>query len=516
MGLPNLDHNALHGEGRMKGWKTVNEIKVLLQKGMKIAAIARRLGIDRKTVRKYRDLDMDEIAAYRGQSVTRTQRLDPYQKVIEERVNAMAAEGVINAQAIYHELVDLGYVGSSRSVRRAVASSRKKVVRRRIYQPFETKPGAQAMVDLGEKRKVWINGEKRTVHFVVMVLGYSRMKYAEFFDRPIDTEAFIQFHQRAFSFFEGVPGEVVYDQTKLAVLSEVYGEAAFNEQFYRYANWEGFKMYICKARDPETKGKVEAAIRYIKGSFLVGRQFENWTELHRQGERWLEKVANQKVHEITGQIPQEAWQQERPCLRAKTNRTYKAKPAFRQQQVYKDGLVKVLGNRYSVPGSHHDQEVKVRVTETWVEIYSLVEEPLFRHVRYHGKGKRFLEKEHYQRKPRVDKEVLIQKMTALYGEPELIKRLEHQFPRHYREQCHGLISLGKRYEPGLLRRAAKRLLHHDCVSYRNMVRVLEFLNTANSESEPFAPTVQVQMPLDLGLEERPPTYYDVVEVTHEC
>ena len=149
----------------------------------------------------------------------------------------MTEDGVINAQSIYDEVKKLGYEGSGRSVRRFVKSLRPACERPRPYRRFETPPGQQAMVDLGEKRGVRIGGGKGTVYFIAMVLSWSRRKYVEWFDRPIDTEMLLAFHESAFRYFQGLPRQIVYDQTKLAVLEEHYGEVEFNQAFYSYIQW---------------------------------------------------------------------------------------------------------------------------------------------------------------------------------------------------------------------------------------------------------------------------------------
>jgi hypothetical protein len=50
--------------GHLKGWEIVIEIKRLLSEGLDVSEVAPRLKVDRKTVRKYRDLDMEGVAIY--------------------------------------------------------------------------------------------------------------------------------------------------------------------------------------------------------------------------------------------------------------------------------------------------------------------------------------------------------------------------------------------------------------------------------------------------------------------
>jgi len=78
-----------------------------------------------------------------------------------------------------------------------------------IYR-YETKPGVQAQVDWAECGYIEIDGEKRKLYCFTMVLGYSRMRYAEFTLR-IDVFTLIQCHINAFGYFGGYPQELLYD-----------------------------------------------------------------------------------------------------------------------------------------------------------------------------------------------------------------------------------------------------------------------------------------------------------------
>jgi len=495
----------------LKGWDEVIEIKKLIGEGRSVSEVARRLQMDRKTVRKYRDLEIDEIAESLGEAKRRSRKVDHYRGWIQSRVEAMAEDGVINAQAMLPDLRALGYRGSARTLRRYVERLRQKYQKkRRLFEPFETPPGQQAMVDLGEKRKLRFAGAKQTVYFLAMVLSFSRKKYVEWYDRPIDTQCFIEFHQRAFEYFEGVPHQIVYDQNKLAVLSEQYGEVEFNKDFYGLVQWCGFEPYICHKFDPETKGKIESVIRYVKRGFLPGRSFDNLADLWEQWQRWLQEVADAKTHETTRRVPQQAWEEEKAHLQPLARTPFRAQPVFRTQQVYEDGFVKVLGNRYSVPASHHGRHVKVRVGEEKIEIRSLQGELLYTHWRCLEKGRRFKISAHYERHDRVSSEELTAELQCVYETAELSRQLKKNFPRHYREQARQMIALSKRHDREILKQALDRLLQHNCVSYKNLKATVRYLESHEALSEAFQNRIEskAQLPSDLGLELRSSAYYD--------
>ena len=494
----------------MKGWDEVIEIKRLIQAGRKVSEVARELGVDRKTVRKYRDLSVEEIAVDRGRARRRSRKVDDFEDWIRHRVEAMAEDGVINAQAIYEQLKGLGYTGSPRTLRRYVSQLGVTPQQRRIFEPFETPPGHQAMVDLGEKRQVRLGAERRTVYFVALVLCHSRKKYAQWYDRPVDTQMLVEFHQQAFQALGGIPHQIVYDQTKLAVIAEQYGEVDFNEAFYGYASWCGFQPYICRKSDPQTKGKIEAVIRYLKRGFLPGRSFDSLSDLQEQWQTWLGEVADVKEHETTGRRPVDLWGEEQPYLQPIGQQSFLSQPAYRVQQTSADGFVKVLGNRYSVPSSHHGAAVKIRVTEEKVELRTLEEELLYSHWRSLEKGKRFKIQAHYQKTYQVSTEELSAKLLTLYESPELVAQLRHNFPRHFREQARQMIQLTRQFDRQLVQAAVRRILEHRCVSYRNLKKTVRYLASQQALQEALRTTLdrETELPRDIGLEVRQTTYYD--------
>ena len=106
---------------------------------------------------------------------------------------------------------------SSRTIRRYVKQLKETVAGKQVrqYQPvLDHVPGEQCQVDPGEMRGVLINGLETTIHFVVFVLSFSRLMYVALSPKPINTERFIQMHDAAFRYFDGVTAECVYDQTK--------------------------------------------------------------------------------------------------------------------------------------------------------------------------------------------------------------------------------------------------------------------------------------------------------------
>jgi len=492
----------------MEGWAVIQEVKRQIEAGRSVSEIARELEVDRKTVRKYRDGSEAEIRRQRREDHGRPRKIEVHLDWLRDRVKAYEDDGVVNAESLHRELLERGYEGSPRTVRREVARL-VSVPRVRIYEPFETPMGQQAMVDLGEARRLRIGDRLETMYFIVMVLSHSRKKYGVWHNRPISTEMFLGFHEQAFRAFGGVTPELVYDQLKMAVIKERFGEVQFNEDFYAFARYHRFTPYICRKNDPETKGKIESVVRYTKRGFLPGRVFEDYTDVQVQWAEWVANVADAKVHETTGKIPNEVWQEERLHLHPMAEGSYGAQASMESREVLLNGLVKVLSNRYSVPQTYLGKEVLVRVTDERVEIYAPQRNLLYSHGRCFGHGQTIIEKSHYRHEYSIATEDLQRSVLAIYSCPGMLDALREKFPRYYRDQLKGLIRLAQDHAEEDLQQAANRALDFGCMGLTNIERILQGVE-ANKQSVPLR-LVKDGKVLDGGAGElRELSYYDQV------
>lgn len=492
----------------MEGWAVIHEIKRQIEAGLSVSEIAREMGLDRRTVRKYRDASEAETRRKRREPRGRPRKIEKYMDWLRDRVKEYEKDGVVNAESLYLELKERGYGGSSRSVRREVMGL-VSVPRGRIYEPYETPIGQQAMVDLGETRRLRMGDRRETMYLAAMVLSHSRKKYGEWHNRPISTEMFLGFHERAFRAFGGIPPEVVYDQLKLAVIKERFGEVQFNEDFYAFARYHRFTPFICRKNDPETKGKIESVIRYAKRGFLPGRVFENHGDVQAQWVDWVENVADAKVHETTGKVPNEVWKEERLHLQAMSEGCYTAQPSLEKREVLLNSLVKVLGNRYSVPPTYRRKEVMVRVTDERVEIYASEGDLVYSHWRCMGHGQTIIEKSHYAHEYSIPTEELERSLLAIYRCPGMLEALRAKFPRYYRDQLKGHIRLARDHAEEDLQQAAKRALDFQCVGLLNLEQILQGVE-ANKQNIPLGAFTQGKI-LDAGSGDlRELSYYDQV------
>jgi transposase len=344
----------------------IHKIKSLYDDGNGLGkkAIARQLGISVNTVRKYLAMDEEAISAYLSNR-SRHKQLDDYRDYIIHLLETFPQLSAVKVQRKLKEKYPELEV-SSRSIRRYVNKLRETVAcqSKRYYQPvLDRVPGEQCQVDPGELRGVLINGEETTVYFVVFVLSFSRLMHVSVSDKPIDTTRFIQMHDAAFRYFGGVSAECVYDQTKLVVIEELYRELTVNARFNEYATHAGFRIHACEGYDPESKGKVEAGVKYVKNNALYGEVFADWTDLESYLAGWLDNTANQRLHATTGKVPQVHYDQcERAQMKAYLSPAMvQADEALMTRKVDKTGLISYQSNKYSVPMAYQQATVGIRV-----------------------------------------------------------------------------------------------------------------------------------------------------------
>ena len=318
----------------------------------------------------------------------------------------------------------------------------------RYYEPIlDMKPGHQVQVDMGERKVERIGGSKFKVYFVSFVFSYSRMQFVYFTGRHFNTESFIKAHKAAFAYFGGVASEFVYDQTKLVVIREQYREVVFNQRFSQFALESGFTPHVCEGYDPESKGKVERCIRYIKESFLYGEYFKDLEDIRTKSLPWLDNVANCRIHAVTNVSPVTMFAEEQPLLR------HTPTPSQERETRWADktGLISFLGNKYSVPHLYQRKMVGVKLSGRNLYLFNLeTNETITEHKIPAGKGKVVKNRNHY-REYRKDILTLTKEAEELFSDIKmgklLIERVKQDNPKIKRDQVKGLCKLHSKYQP---------------------------------------------------------------------
>jgi len=315
--------------------------------------IARRLNCSRQTV---------TAALAMSQPPTRTARpraslLDPY---IDQIQALLAKSPGLSAVRIHEEIArgPNGYKGSTIILRRYLRKVRP--ARGRVYQEVHYEPGQAMQVDWGECGCVQVGSTARKVSVFVAVLCYSRLTYIEFTLSQRKAE-FYRSLVKALTFFGGSPRNIIFDNLKAAVLNGSGRSACFHPEFLALCGYFCMQPVPCARRDPESKGIVEAGVRYVKHNALAGRDgellcFEDYRALAVQ---WRDDVANVRVHASTRERPVDRFQQERARLRPLPAILFDTDEVA-SAVVSPHARIEFDGNRYSVPPQFARKPVTVR------------------------------------------------------------------------------------------------------------------------------------------------------------
>lgn len=335
----------------------------MLEQGYSKAKVAEKFNISRGTLYKYLNMTPDEMSTWLASSKTRRKKLDVFKGMI---INWLKDCPDVTAAQIFDWLQDRfpEYKIGESSVRSYVRNLRKeydlpKTKGERQYQAVEDMPmGQQAQVDFGQIKVKTIEGKIVKLYFVAFVLSNSRYKYVEWLNRPFTTKDLIMAHENAFQYFGGIPYEIVYDQDRIIIVSENYGDLIMTKEFEAFRLSRQLKLYMCRAFDPQSKGRIENVVGFVKKNFAKYRTFTNIDVWNEQCLRWLERTGNGKIHNITKKRPVEVFLEEKkhlrpalPLIDATNNnkQNYTNLNSSITRTVRKDNTILFKSNRYSVP-----------------------------------------------------------------------------------------------------------------------------------------------------------------------
>ena len=331
----------------------VLDLKKDYTNGMSIADLALKTGYSEKTVRKW--LRSDELPKYTRRA-HRPGKLDPYKDYIMQRMS----EGVFNCELLYREIHEKGYPGGKSILKGFVAPFRRQFKVQAVRR-FETKSGEQMQADWGYLGTFDLDGKPRKVWVFVIVLGYSRYLAAHC-TTSMDLESLLLSHQHVFNSVGGVCNQIVYDNMKTVTVGrDGAHRPVWQSRFLDFALHYGFQPVAHTPYRPRSKGKVEAAIKYIKQNFCQGRDFTDLTDLNNQLQYWLDAVANKRVHGTTGNRPCDQFLAEEllslPQYSFQTNVRH-------PRRVSRDGFFSYQGVLYSVPWPYAGSDVAIEETSS--------------------------------------------------------------------------------------------------------------------------------------------------------
>ncbi len=204
-------------------------------------------GADHKTVAHWvarRDAGMLSPTAQ-----PRSRIIESYLDKIEEWMDA--SKGKVRADVVHDKLVAMGFAGSERTTRRAVAEVRAayRAGRRRVHRPWVVEPGLWFQWDYGDGPVV---GGTKTTLFCAW-LSWSRFRVViAIRDKTLPTV--IACLDAALRAFGGAPTYGLSDNEKTLTLDHVARIPIRNPDMVAAARHYGLTLHSCRPADAPSKG----------------------------------------------------------------------------------------------------------------------------------------------------------------------------------------------------------------------------------------------------------------------
>lgn len=360
--------NAIITPSCLQKYVMWNKVRELKSTGLNNSQISLELGIYRGTVRKYLLMSEDDFLSSNSYRRLYSHKLDVYEDYIRCELSShpyLSSSQIhdrlkehypsfpcVNPKTVYNYVL---HVRCKHGLAKSAEQS---------FRPYEQQPedayGAYGQVDFGERYLSTTSGGSVKVYFLAMVLSRSREKFIYFSLKPFTTDLAVYAHELAFEYYGGFPEKLLYDQDKVLLYKENLGDLLLTQGFRKFVRAIGFEAVFCRKSDPESKGKVENVVKYVKYNFLRGRTFTDIDTLNAEGLRWLERTGNGCVHGTTKQIPHQVFLVEKEYLKPYTGTPALPQTQMKSYYVRKDNTIHYKGNYYTLPtGTYKGQNTIV-------------------------------------------------------------------------------------------------------------------------------------------------------------
>lgn len=460
--------------------KMYEKVQLFRRQGYSRAEIASELRIDPRTVAKYYQMDGRKFKAYQREHMFRERVFEEYEKDVLE-VYQMNEFAKLNMSAVYDYLEEKygNLSGNEQTLRNYVGylidtdklRLKEKI---RLYSKVPELPfGKQMQLDFGQYRCK--SGLK--LYIFTSILSASRYKYVTFQDHPFRTKEVIHHLLDSFDYFGGLPLEIVIDQDSLMVVSENAGDIIYTSDFKYFIEEQELKMYVCRAQDPETKGKIENLIKYVKQNFLSIRErdFKSIDEANESIFKWLRRRANGKISQATKKIPALLIEEERKHLRPLANSIFRKNSHVGREQrtASEKAYISVGASHYQLPLKYQNKTVEIYLTKQKLFVFDLyTQKEIIAYDLSLIPGRMVSQREYGRRMEKTAQELktFVFEMFVSENWKSFTERNFKRFPRYVRDQCLEAkrYFLKKAIDLDILEQALTYCLKNDTVSFSNL------------------------------------------------
>jgi len=465
-------------------------IETLLERGVAQHEIARRTGVDRKTIRKYDRARANSPRVATGSAASSVQIPPPWPPALEPGESASACATNVsacephrpwievqvslgrNAVSIYQDLVEQhDFTGAYNSVKRFVARLKQRAPER--FDVLAYPPGEEAQVDygLGALTRT-ASGKYRRPYLFVMTLKFSGKSFRKTVWKT-SQRVWSGLHEEAFRAFGGAVAYVVLDNLKEGVIRPDIYAPELNALYAATLAHYGVIADPCRVGDPNRKGTVENAIGHTQSTALKGRRFESIEAQNTWLAHWEERWAAQRIHGRKKRQVMEMFREEQPHLRplpAEGMRYFEQSA----RTVDDAGLVQVDRAYYAALPAAPGSEVIVRKYEHVVEILDLSGALLRRHSKLPRPGDYAMVRSDRLFNPSRETARLLGKAQRIGpNAARFAEELFARFGRPGQRAIYGLANLARHYTCEDIDAICARLSDAEIYSYAALKRALE-------------------------------------------
>lgn len=265
----------------------------------------------------------------------------------------------LRAQQIHQWLQARGVEISYPAVVRYTRDFRKKIPK--AYHPLTFLPAEEAQAD-------WCfikHPRLGKLCCFVFILSYSRYLFAHVFARH-SFEFFIEGHVMAFWAIKGMPHGMRYDNLSTVVLKR-RPEIQYNARFLEFSRHFGLEIRLCNPGAGNEKGRVERAIRTMRGTFFnTMEKYSSLKALNQGLYEWVDSK-NHTIHRATEKRPVDLITEEK--LRPLPERPWNNVCIHTPVKTTKTAMMIFDTNSYSVPDYHVGKALSIYSTPDTVKIY---------------------------------------------------------------------------------------------------------------------------------------------------
>ena len=316
------------------------------------------------------------------------------------------------------------------------------------------------------------SGKYRRTRLFVLTLGYSR-KAVRLLVHRSSAQVWAELHERAFRRLGGTTRVVVLDNLKEGVLTPDIYDPTLNPLYRDVLAHYGVVALPCRVRDPDRKGKVEAAVGHAQKTPLRGLRFERLDVAQAYLDRWERRWADTRIHGTTKRQVAAMFAEERPALGPLPLEPFRYYQ-YGRRTVHLDGCVEVAAAYYSAPPGWIGRRVDVQWNGAQVRLLDPRTGQLLReHLRAPRGWHRIADPD---RPARTPPKTLALLAAAKRAGPAISTVCDH-IHRHDGavgvRRILGVLALARKHGPAVVEQAATAALEVGFPTYRFLRRYLD-------------------------------------------